>query len=131
MKQRTYISHKVQNIKSGEISNCTFETYKNYVRPRGCYINNTTANMAMSTICPCTSEYHGILHCKCLLRYFDKFSSIFVPSQEANKDTTNKCPKKRFLFYCIVLCCTVHGRCTYHKLKTCSLFFTVPSSYIT
>ena len=43
-----------QNRRSGEIPSRIFETYKNTVRPHGCHIYNTAADMTMATICPCT-----------------------------------------------------------------------------
>ena len=80
-----------QNWRSGEIVSSIFETYKNYVRPHGCHIHNTVADMAMAKMFPCISTHRGQPHWKCVLRCCDKLLSIFIPSQESNKDTTNIC----------------------------------------
>ena len=53
-------SHNAQRIRPGEISSRIFVTYKNYVQPHGCHIYNTAADMAVVTICPCTSENNGV-----------------------------------------------------------------------
>ena len=42
-----YRSQNAQNKRSSEISSHIFETYKNAVRPHGCHIYNTAADMAM------------------------------------------------------------------------------------
>ena len=60
------ISHNSQNRRSGELSIHLFETCKNSVRPHGYHIYNSAAEMAMSKICPCTSQNHGLPHCKCV-----------------------------------------------------------------
>ena len=86
-------SQNAQNRSSGEISSHTFETYKNDVRPHGFHIYNTAADMAISTMCPCSSKHHGLPYWKYVLRCFDKCPSIVLPIQYENKDTTNTCPK--------------------------------------
>ena len=55
------ISHNAQNRSSGEISSHIFETYKNTAQPHGCNIYNTAEDMAMATMCPYISKYHGLL----------------------------------------------------------------------
>ena len=40
------ISKNIQNRRSGELSSCLFETYKNSVKPHGCHIYNS-ADMSM------------------------------------------------------------------------------------
>ena len=55
-------SHIAQNRKSGEISSPIFETYNNSVRCHACNLYNTSADMYISTMCPCTSETCGIPH---------------------------------------------------------------------
>ena len=49
-------SYNVQNISYGEISSRIYETYNNAVRSHGCHIYNTTADMTMATMFPCTSK---------------------------------------------------------------------------
>ena len=102
----------MQNRKSGEISSRIFETYKNAVQPHGCNIYNTAADMAVSKMCPCTSEHHGIPHWKCVLRCCDNFPIIVLPSQKENKDTTNMCPTLIFHVYRNVSHCNIHERLT-------------------
>ena len=80
-KQHKNISYNEQNIRYGEISSSIFETYKNEVRPHGCHIYNTAAYMTMATMCPCTYKHHGPPQMKCVLRFCDKGSSIFIHSQ--------------------------------------------------
>ena len=48
---------------------------------------------------PYTSEHYGLPHLKCVFRCCDKLPSIVLPIQEANKDTTNKCPTIQFHVY--------------------------------
>ena len=98
----------VQNIKSSEISSRIFETYKNAVRSYGCHIYNTAGFMAMTKMCPCTSEHNGLPHRKYVLCCCNKFPIIFLPSQEANEETKNMCPTIRFHVYRNVSWCTVH-----------------------
>ena len=89
-------SQNAQNRRSGEIFSCIFETYKNAVQPHGCHIYNTSVDMAMETMFPCTSKHHGLSYCKCVLCCCDKYQIIVLTIQEANKDTTNTCPTIRF-----------------------------------
>ena len=107
-------NHNVQNRRSSEISSRIFETYRNFLRPHGCHIQNTAVNMAMIKMCLCTSKHNGLLHWKCVLRCCDKCTRIVLPSQEANKDTTKTCPTIRFHVYLIVSYCNVHGRHPYN-----------------
>ena len=109
LKHLKYRIHDAQNRRSGEISICIFETYNNSVQLYGCHIYNTPADTAMETICPCTSKNHGPPRWKCLLRCCDKFPSIFLPSQEANKDTTNMSLTIRFHVYHNNSRCTIQG----------------------
>ena len=122
-------SHNAQYRRSGEISSHIFETYKNSVRPHDCNIYNTAADMDMEIFFPCNSKHRGLPKWKCVLRCFDKGPSIFLPSQEVIKDTTNTCPTLRSHVYCNFSRCTEHGQRLYHKLITCPLCSTVASYY--
>ena len=82
----------------------------------------------MATMCTFTYKHHGLPHLKCVLRFCDKCPSIFLPSQEANKDTTNMCPTIKFHVYQNVSNFTFHGRRQYHEQITWSLCSTVTSS---
>ena len=115
LKHLRYRSCNVQNRRSGEISSCIFETYKNSVVPHGCHIYNTTADMSMAKMCTCTSKYHGLTHWKCVLCCCDRLSSILLPSQESIKDTTNTCPEIILNVYCNVSCFTDHGMDVTHE----------------
>ena len=110
LKQLKYRSRNAQNRRYSEISSRIFETYKNAVQPHGYHIYNTAADMAMSTKLNCTYKHHGIPHCKYVLHCCDKCPSIFLPSQEANKDTTNTCPTITFHVYLNISRCTLNGR---------------------
>ena len=122
MKQPKDISHNSQNRSYGEIPSRIFETYKNAVRPHGCHIYNTSVDMAMVTMCHCTYAHHGIPHWKFVLRCCDKCTSILLPSQEANKDTTIFFPKIRFHVYRNISRFNVHDQHPYHKQKPCSFY---------
>ena len=93
-------SHNVQNRRYCEVSSHIVETYKNTVQPHGCHICNTAADMDREEMCPCNSKHRGMLQETFVLRCCDKCSSIVLPSQEANKYTTNTCLKIRFHVYC-------------------------------
>ena len=109
IKQLKYQSNNSQNRRSDEIVSRVFETYHNYISPHGCHIHNTESYMAMAIMCPCPSLLHYIPHWKCLLRYFDKYPSIFIPIQEANRDTPNTYPTITFNVYINISCFTLHG----------------------
>ena len=47
------------NRRSGELSSHLFEAYRNFVRPHGCHIYKSDAEIAMAKMCPCTSHHHG------------------------------------------------------------------------
>ena len=64
--------HNAQNIRSGKIERRMFKTYRNYVRPHSCNIQNTSADMYMSTIYPCNYINHRLLHCKYVFLCCDK-----------------------------------------------------------
>ena len=119
-------SNNVQNIRSGKISIPTFEIFKDYVRPHGCHIYNTAVEMPMAKMCTCTSKYHGLAHCKYVLRCCDKFPNIVLTSQDAKIYTTNTCSTIRFIIYRNVLYFTVHGRRPYNKQETCSMCSILP-----
>ena len=76
-------SRNALNIRSNKISGHIFETCKNYVRPHGCHIYNTAADISMATMCLCTSKSRALILCKCILCCFRKCPSIVLPSQEA------------------------------------------------
>ena len=59
--------HNTQNRRSSETSSRIFETYKNSVLPHIFHIYNTTVDMAMATMCPCTPEHHRLTHWKYVL----------------------------------------------------------------
>ena len=48
-------SNNAQNRRSGELSIHLFETYKNSVRPHGCYIYNYAEDTVMETMYHCPS----------------------------------------------------------------------------
>ena len=82
----------------------------------------------METICLFTSTYHGLLHRKCVLRCCDNCPNIVIPSQEANKDTTNTYPTICFHVYRNASCFTLHGKRPYEELTECSMCSTVHSN---
>ena len=128
LKHLKYRSHNAQKRRSGKISSRIFETFKNAVQPHGCHIQDNAADMAMATMCTCTYKNHGIPHRKCVFRFCDKCPSIALPSQEANKDTTNTYPTVIFNVYCNVSRCNAHDWRPYYEQTTCWLCSTVTSS---
>ena len=60
LKKLKYRSNNAQNRRYGKISSRIFETYKNVVRPNGFHIKNTAADMAITTMCHCTSKHNGL-----------------------------------------------------------------------
>ena len=125
LKQLKDVSHNAQNIRSGEISSHIFETYNKAAWTHGFHIYVTAENMSMAKIYPCTSKHHGIPNWKCVFCCCDEFPIIFLPSKEANKDTTNTCPTIIFHVYCNISRCTFHGWRPYYEHTTLSLFSTV------
>ena len=47
MKHIKYKSQNMQNMRSGELSSSLYKTYKDAVKPHGCHIKCTSADMAM------------------------------------------------------------------------------------
>ena len=87
--------------------------------------------MAMSTMCPCPSQHHGLPHWKCTLRCCEKFPGISIPHQETNKDATNMCSKIRFHAYWNLSRHIVHGIRLYEERTICSMCYTDLSSVTT
>ena len=77
-------SNNAQNRRSGELSSHLFETYKNSVRPHGCHIYNSAADMDMVKMCPCPSQKNGLPQCKCVLSCCDKCPVISISHQETD-----------------------------------------------
>ena len=50
-------------------------------------------------MCQCTSQHHGLLHWKYVLRCWEKVPGISIPHQEKNKYATNTCTTIRFHDY--------------------------------
>ena len=76
------LSQSAKNIRSSEMDNILFETYKKYFMPHGCLIYQTESDRDMSTICAYTPSQHELPHCKCVLRCCEKISHIYLPGQE-------------------------------------------------
>ena len=103
------ISCNAQNRRSDELSSRLFETYKISVRPNGCHIYNSSADIFMTTMCPCPSQHHGLPHYKFVLRCCKKGPGISISCHETNKDATKTCSTIHFYLYHNVSCCNVHG----------------------
>ena len=82
-------------------------------------------------MCSRPSKNHVPPQFKCVLKCCYKFLSIVIPSQYANKDTTNTCPEIRFHVYQNVSLFTLYGRRPYKERTPCSMFSTVTISYMT
>ena len=84
--------------------------------------------MAMTTMYPFPSQYHGLTHWKFVLRHCIKLHVSTIPCQETNKYKTNTCSKILFHVYRNVSCFTVHGILPYEERTTCSMCSTDLSS---
>ena len=104
-------SHNTKNRKSGELSSCLYETYKNVLKLHACHIHCTAADMDMAKMCPCPLQHNGIPHWKCILRCCKKLSSLIISSLDTNKDATGMCSAIQFHVYRNVSRCTMHGQC--------------------
>ena len=55
--------------------------------------------MDMGTIFAYWKSQHALPHCKCVLRCFDNFQHIDIPSQELYDHHSNTCPTISFHVY--------------------------------
>ena len=77
--------------------------------------------MAMATMCTCPSQHHGLPHCKCVLRCWNKCPIIIITNQEINTYATKICSTIRFNVYCNVSRFSVHGIRPYEEWKIFSM----------
>ena len=103
----------------------------NSIRPCGYHIYDTSSYMSVEKNFPFTNKHNGIPHWKCVLHCCDKCPSIFQPSQEANKNTTQAYSTIHFNVYRNVAHLIVHGIFPYNKRTTFLLCFTVRISDMT
>ena len=83
-----HLKDKIKNVqtkRSGELSSRFYETYKNTVKLYGCHIHFTAADMSWATMCPCTSQHHGLPHWKYLLHCCKKLPSLSITRLEKIK----------------------------------------------
>ena len=102
--------HNEQNIRSGELSSCFYETDKNSVKRHVCHIHCTAADMNMAKMCPYPSQHHGLPHWKCVLLCCNKCPSLIIHLLDTNKDATNKRLTIHFHLYINVSHCTMNGQ---------------------
>ena len=76
-----YQSQNSQKIRSGEISNHLFETYKNYVMPHGRHIYQTAYDMAMSKMGAYLPYQHAFTYWKYVLRCYESFPYVYLTCQ--------------------------------------------------
>ena len=73
-----------QNIRSGEMANCLFETYEIYVMPYGKHMFQIASDMANATMCAYPSSNYYLTHWKCVLYCFAQRKRIDLPSPESD-----------------------------------------------
>ena len=114
--------HSSHNRRSGEITSCMFETYKNIVLVNGHHIHKTATFMVMSIMLYFPSDKNDMHHWKYLLHCCEKCPIIVILGQKLTRNEKNSCPIISFHVYRVVLWCTVHGRRLYEETSTCQLF---------
>ena len=72
-------SQNDQNRRSGEKSNCIYETYKNTVMPHGRHIYAKASDMAKAKICEYPQSDHTLPHWKCVMQCCSKCPSVNLP----------------------------------------------------
>ena len=96
-----HLKHQIHNDhsrSSGKMDSHIFETYKNSVMLNGHHIDQTSSGMDMNTMCVYPFSQHVVPHWKCVLICCEIFPHIYIPSQEPDKNHSNKCPKIFFMY---------------------------------
>ena len=94
-----YQGYNAQNRRSGEISNCLFETYKKFVITPGKHMFQTSSEMTMSKMCEYPSSNYVLPHWKCVLCCCAQYPWIDLPSLDSDKHSSNVIPTIRFHVY--------------------------------
>ena len=76
------LSQHLQNRRSGEMANCLFDAYKNYVMPYGRHIYTTASDMDMDTMCAYPPSQHALPQWNRVLHCFSNYQCIYLPDQE-------------------------------------------------
>ena len=105
MRKLNDLSQNAQTIRSGEMDNCLFETYKNSVMPHVRYIYATAADIAMAKICTYTPSQHAFPHWNFLLRCCSNCPRIGLPDQESDRHHSNAPPSINFQIYRLIARC--------------------------
>ena len=93
------LSQNAQNRRYCEISNCLFETYKNYVVPHDCHIYGTAADILMYKMCEYPPSQHAIPHWKCVLHCCSNLPIIYLTDQELDMHHSTASTSTRFNKY--------------------------------
>ena len=112
-------SKNSQNRRSGEKSNCIYETYKNTVMPHGRHIYAKASDMAKAKICEYPQSDHTLPHWKCVMQCCSKCPSVNLPDQETDDQYSNTSPSIIFLIYHLIVCCSTHGRLPLNDQNNC------------
>ena len=104
------LSQNAQNIRSGEMANRLFETYKNSVMPHDHHIYATASDIYLAKICAYSLSQYALPHWKCLLCFCYNLPHIDLPVQESDRHNFNTSPSISFHIYRLILCFIVHGR---------------------
>ena len=78
--------------------------------PYGRHIYAKASDMSKATMCTYPHSYNALTHCKCAFWCCAKFPCIDLPDQETDHQYSETTTSIRFHIYCIIGCCTAHGR---------------------
>ena len=94
--------------RSGEKSNCIYETYKNTVMPHGRHIYVKASDMAKATMCAYPQPDHALPYWKCVMRCCARYPSVNLPDQETDDKYTETFPSIHFLIYHLIASFSTH-----------------------
>ena len=84
------------------MTNCLFETYKNYVTTHGCHIYQTVPDMDMETMCEYPQSQHALTRWKHVLSCCNNFALIDILIQEPDRHHFNKYTTISFHVYHLI-----------------------------
>ena len=87
--------------------------------PHGRHIYAKEYNMSKATMCAYSQSDNELPHCKYVLRYCSKFTSINLPDQETDYHYPDTSPSICFHVYHMIAHCTKHVRPPLTDKKLC------------
>ena len=91
-KKLKYQRKNSQNKRSGEKSNCIYETYKNTVMSHGRHIYAKAYDMEKAKLCAYPQSDHALPYWKCVMLCCAKCTSLNIPEQETDDQYSNTSP---------------------------------------